>query len=351
MIDVGIFGGTGYMGGEALRVLLEHPRFNVKWITSRNDLRVDAVHRNLLGVEVPVLRQEDVTECDAYLLALPSGQAMNLAASLLANDAVVVDLGADFRLRNRDDWERVYGMTHESWELASTAVYGIPELHRDEIKESKLIANPGCFSSAVILGIIPLAKAGIFQRVDVHVTGISGTAGAGAELSLAAHHPEIGNNVVFYNVVDHRHTYEMEQELARAGIENVAVHFTPTYVPITRGIAVVCHLPLPSGMSLSAIRDVVAEYYNDEPFVRLMPDDRDAAASWQWRPYPSVNSVSGTNYCNIGVDVDERRERLVVFSVLDSIGKGGAHAGVQNLNILFDLPETTGLSRYGLHPY
>lgn len=351
MIDIGIFGGTGYMGGEALRVLLEHPEFNVKWITSRKDVRLESVHRNLLGVDVPVIKPDQTTECDAYVLALPSGQAMKLAPNLIANGAVVVDLGADFRLRNRDDWERVYGMSHESWDVARASVYGVPELHRDQIKDSKLIANPGCFASAVILGLAPLGQTGLFGGADIHVTGMSGTAGAGADLSLPAHHPEIGNNVVFYNVVDHRHTYEMEQELLLAGIEDVTVHFTPTYVPITRGIAVVCHLPLPSGMSLQALRDVIVEYYEGEPFVRLVPDDRDTGASWQWRPYPSVSSVSGTNYCNIGIDVDERRERLVVFSVLDSIGKGGAHAGVQNLNILFGLPETTGLLRYGLHPY
>lgn len=276
---------------------------------------------------------------------------MEITPELLKRGAAVVDLGADFRLRDRADWERVYGKPHIAWEEAELAVYGIPELHRDEIRASRLVANPGCFSSAVILGPAPLARAGMLGGAEVYVTGLSGTAGVGAELSVAAHHPEIGNNVVFYNVVDHRHTYEMEQELAVAGAPGTRVHFTPSYVPITRGIAVVCNAAVPNGATLEDIRRIYGEAYGDEPFVRLMNEPCEPGASRQWRPYPSGSAVSGTNFCHIGMDLDERRGRLVVFSVLDNLGKGGAHAGVQNLNVMFGLPETTGLTRFGLHPY
>ena len=156
MKTVGIVGGLGYMGGEALRVLLEHPSFEVSWITSRSERRLRSVHRNFPNVDVPVVKPDQITPCDAYMLAVPSGQAMTRAGEFLESGGVVVDLGSDFRLKSRTDWERAYGRTHIAWELVESAVYGVPELHRDEIADAKVIANPGCFSSAVILAMAPL---------------------------------------------------------------------------------------------------------------------------------------------------------------------------------------------------
>jgi N-acetyl-gamma-glutamyl-phosphate reductase common form len=352
MIRVGIFGASGYMGGEALRILLEHPKVEVAWATTRSSESLERFHRNLLGAEVRWIPPEEITQCDAVFVASPTGVAMGLAAQLVEAGTKIIDLGSDFRLKSRADWERVYRQEHACWDLADEAVYGIPELHREEISAAHVIANPGCFSSAAILGLAPLVKANLIERHSIVVDGLSGTTGAGAELSEASHHPEIGNNVVPYNVIDHRHTYEMEQELGLLGGAAVRVHFTPAYIPITRGILAICHcFPINAGLRREELLDLYRAFYEREPFVKVFDQPKEPEASWQYRPYPWVAAVSGTNFCHVGLDVDERRGRIVVFSVLDSIGKGGAHAGVQNLNILFGLEETTGLLRYGMHPY
>jgi N-acetyl-gamma-glutamyl-phosphate reductase len=351
MTRIGIFGATGYMGGEALRILLEHPEFEVAWATSRSGGPIERHHRNLYDADVKLVAPEDITPCDAVLIALPSGMAMGMTRSLVEQNTKVIDLGADFRLKNRSDWERVYGRTHADWETTSSAVYGIPELHRDDIAKANVIANPGCYSSASILGLAPLVANALIDLDRLVIDGLSGTAGAGAEPDLPIHHPEIGNNVVPYNVVDHRHTYEIEQELGAIAGSTVTVHFTTTYVPITRGILVICHCFPHAAMTRAELLDLYRDFYPDEYFVRIFDTPKDPRAAWQYAPYPWVSAVSGTNFCHIGLDCDERRGRIVIFSVLDSIGKGGAHAAVQNLNLMFGLDETTGLKRFGSHPY
>ena len=213
MIRAGIYGASGYMGGEALRILSEHPEVEVVWATSRSGKEAEYFHRNLYRSGITLIKPEHATPCDAVFVALPTGNAMSLAQGVLDHGGKLIDLGSDFRLRDRAAWERVYGRPHRNWALAEEAVYGIPELHREEIRSARIVANPGCFSSAVILGLAPLLEAGWIEPDCIAVDGLSGTAGAGAELDISMHHPEIGNNLVPYNVVDHRHTYEMEQEL------------------------------------------------------------------------------------------------------------------------------------------
>lgn len=351
MIKVGIYGASGYMGGEALRILLEHPEVEIAWITSRGDKPVEYFHKNFYGMGLKFIKPEEVTPCDLIFSALPTGQIMKQARGLLEKGTKVIDLGADFRLKDRKDWERIYGKAHSDWEIVEEAVYGIPEFHREDIRKARVIANPGCFSSAAILGLAPLVKNGMIDNTKIIVDGLSGTAGAGAETDRAIHHPEIGNNLVPYNVVDHRHTYEIEQELSLIGNTKVSVHFTTTYVPITRGILDICHCFPTVKLGRNELIDLYKEFYKDEFFVKIIDLPKDESASWQYAPYPWVAAVSGTNYCHIGLDVDERRGRIVVFCVLDSIGKGGAHAAVQNMNLLFGLEETMGLKRSGLHPY
>lgn len=351
MIKVGIYGASGYMGGEAIRILLEHPNAEIAWITSRGDKPVEYFHKNFYGTGLKFIKPEEVTPCDIIFAALPSGQIMKQARGLLESGSKVIDLGADFRLKSRSDWERCYGKTHTDWAITEEAVYGIPELHREEIKKARVIANPGCFSSAAILGLAPLLKSGIIDVDKIVIDGLSGTAGAGAEVDRAIHHPEIGNNLVPYNVVDHRHTYEIEQELGLIGNTQVSVHFTTAYVPITRGILDICHCFPNKKVNRKEVLDLYKEFYEKEYFVKIIDLPKEENTSWQYTPYPWVAAVSGTNFCHIGLDVDERRGRIVVFSVLDSIGKGGAHAAVQNMNLMFDLDEKTGLRRTGLHPY
>jgi len=351
MYKIGVYGASGYMGGEAIKVILEHPQFELAWATSRNPKEIEYFHRNLLDSNQVLIHPDEVDPCDAVLFSLPSGKAMHLAKGFLEAGTKVIDLGADFRLKDKADWQRVYGKKHSSWELAEQAVYGIAEIYRSEIRQADLIANPGCFSSSVILALAPLIRHDIIETETIVVDGLSGTAGAGAELDRALHHPEIANNILPYNVVDHRHIYEMEQELGLLGKIKITVHFTPAYVPITRGILSLIHVFPKQKIARSALSDLYHDAYEDEFFIKIFDMEKAENVSWQYLPYPWLAAVSGTNYCHIGFDVDPRRNSIVIFSVLDSMGKGGAHAAVQNLNIMFGLDETLGLTRYGLHPY
>ncbi|MEM9621284.1 MAG: N-acetyl-gamma-glutamyl-phosphate reductase [Pseudomonadota bacterium] len=350
MVRAGVVGGSGYMGGEAMRVLLDHPGVELAWATSRQPAPVETFHPNLYGSNIQLIHPDDAGACDVVFLAMPTAATPAAAAAHRAQGARVIDLGSAFRLANRTTWETVYGMQHPDWSLAEQAVYGINELHAEQIAQAELVANPGCFSSAAILGLAPLVTRQQVELDKLSVDGLSGTAGVGAELSRAAHHPEIGNNLVPYNAVDHRHTYEMEQELSRLAGAEVRVHFSPIYVPITRGILCICRAYLNQALTREALLRQYAEYYAAHPFVQIydLPDEADA--SWHYRPYPWVSAVAGTNYCQIGLAVDEARGSVVVFSVLDSVGKGGAQVGVENMNLMFGLPRESGLQRRGLHP-
>lgn len=350
-IRVGILGASGYMGGEALRILLEHPEVEIAWATSRTRETVEYFHRNLLGSDIRFIDPSEISPCDVVFCALPSGKSVEMAPKILEWGAKLIDLGSDFRLNDLATWESVYKRKHPSWELSEEAVYGIPELHREEIKQARVVANPGCFSSAAILGLAPLVGTGLIDNQKIVVDGLSGTAGAGAELDITAHHPEISNNIVSYNVVNHRHTYEIEQELGIVATNPVTVHFTSSYVPISRGIHAICHVFLEEDVSRDDILAKIGSFYKNETFIKVFEAEHDPEASWQYRPYPWVAATSGTNYCHIGVDVDRKRKRAVIFSVLDSVGKGGAHAGIQNMNLLFGIKEDTGLGRFGNHPY
>jgi N-acetyl-gamma-glutamyl-phosphate reductase len=351
MIKVGIYGGSGYMGGEVVRVLLDHPEAKIAWITSRGDKPIEYFHRNLYNQGLRFIKPEQVTPCDVVFAALPTGEIMKLAPALLAKGTKIIDLGADFRLKDRADWERKYGRKHEYWELTQDAVYGITELHRYEIRKARIIANPGCYSSAAILALAPLVQQRLIENERIVIDGLSGTTGAGAEPDLPSHHPEIANNIVPYNVVDHRHTYEIEQELSALGRSKVMTHFTTAYVPITRGILAICHCFPRRKVTRHELIQMYRDFYLGHPFIKIFDLPKEEKAAWQYAPYPWVAAVSGTNYCHIGLELDEKRGRIVVFSVLDSIGKGGAQVGVQNMNLMFGLEETMGLTRVGMHPY
>ena len=338
------------MGGEALRVLLRHPRARIAWTTSRTPGPVEQIHPNLYDTGLTFDRLEDVGTPDFVLLALPTPATPAVANRFLTAGARIIDLGSAFRLKDRATWERVYGQEHPAWSLASAAVYGIPELHEESIRTATLIANPGCFSSAAILALAPLLRAGLVDPNHLIVHGLSGTAGAGADLSKAIHHPEIGSNVVLYNVVGHRHTYEMEQELAALAQRPVRVHFTPCYIPIVRGIVDICRcFPLKS-LGRNEVIHLFREFYEGQPFVKIYDQPRGDVEAWDYKPYPWVSAVAGTNYCHIGIDVDDERNSIVIMSVLDSVGKGGAQVGIENLNLMAGFDRTDGLLDRGMHP-
>lgn len=351
MIRAGIVGASGYMGGEALRVLVDHPEVELAWATSRQEAPVEDYHPNLYGLGIQLVHPDKVGDADVVFLALPTAASIEMARHFLEQGIKVIDLGSAFRLKDRPTWERVYGQRHPNWPLAEEAVYGLNELHKVEVEAARLIANPGCFSSATILGLAPLVAENLIDTTHIVVDGLSGTAGVGAELNRAAHHPEIGNNLIPYNAVDHRHSYEMEQELGALGDSNrVAVHFTPVYAPITRGILALCHAFPKQSVERARLLELYRDFYSAHPFARVYDLPKEEGVSWQYRPYPWVSAIAGSNYCHIGIDVDEERQRIVVLSVLDSVGKGGAQVGVENMNLMFGLSRLAGLSRPGLHP-
>ena len=350
MISAGIVGASGYMGGEALRVLMDHPEVEIAWATSRQSGAIEDFHPNLYGSGIKLIHPDDAEPCDIVFMALPTDVSIDVAQRFLETNTKVIDLGSAFRLRDRTVWERVYGMTHPPWTLTEQAVYGLNELHAAEIARAQLVANPGCFSSAAILGFAPLIAEGLVDTQKLAVDGLSGTAGAGAELSRAAHHPEIGNNLVPYNAVGHRHTFEMEQELSALSESTVRVHFTPVYVPITRGILGICRGFLNRSAGRQEVLELYRSYYDSDPFIQIYDVEKESSASWQYKPYPWVSAIAGTNFCHIGLDVDEERQSVVIFSALDSIGKGGAQVGIENMNLMFGLDRTVGLTRRGLHP-
>ena len=338
------------MGGEALRVLLRHPHADIAWVTSRAPGPVEHVHPNLYDTGLHFVPLENVKTPDFVLLALPTGASIAVAGRFLQAGARVIDLGAAFRLHERPTWERVYSQPHTAWPLVYEAVYGVPELHAERIRTARLIANPGCFASAAILGLAPLLKAGLVDGQRLVVDGLSGTAGAGAEFSRAIHHPEIGGNVVLYNVVGHRHTYEMEQELTGVAHREVRVHFTPCYVPIVRGIVDICRCFPTEALSRAHLLDLFRQFYQRQPFVKVYDQPQEEDDAWHYKPYPWVSAVAGTNYCYLGMAVDDERHSIVVMAVLDSVGKGGAHVAIENLNIMAGFARTAGLLDRGCHP-
>lgn len=350
VLRVGVLGASGYMGGEAVRVLLEHPGVELAWASSRSEAPIEHFHPNLAGSGLRTTHPDRATPCDLVFLALPTAASIEAARRFLDAGCRVIDLGAGFRLRDRAVWESTYGMAHPCWALAEEAVYGIPELHAEQIAAARLVANPGCFSSAAILGLAPLLREGWIDPRHVVITGLSGSAGAGAGPTRALHHPEIGGNLVPYNAVAHRHGFEMEQELGTLAGGPVPVHFTPVYVPIVRGILDVCSVFPRRELAREAALELYADFYSAAPFVHVWDQPREADARWQYRPYPWVSAVAGTNHCQIGLEVDPERGRLVVMSVLDSIGKGGAQVGVENMNLMLGLPREAGLARFGAHP-
>lgn len=349
-VRIAIVGGTGYAGGELLRILYEHPDARVTYVASRSQVgeRVDDVHPALAGcydlafgaIDPDALAQA----ADVVFLAVPHGASMELAPALLERGARVIDLGADFRLDDPDVYEYWYGAPHTEAEALHEAVYGLPEMHRDDIREARLVANPGCYPTSVLLGLAPLVHLGILDPHDVTISAVTGVSGAGGTPGPLFHYPERTENVQAYGVPGHRHTAEMEQGVARLlaqrGGGDVKVSFVPHLVPMSRGILATMNAPMPQKMETKNVLSIMRSYYRTEPFVRVLGEDR----------LPVTKHVAGTNFCHVSARVDPRTDRLIVFSAIDNLVKGAAGQAVQNLNIMYGFEETTGLKARGLYP-
>ncbi len=349
-VKVGIVGGSGYAGGELIRLLLQHPRMEVVWATSRADKDFETVHPNLMGSGMQFTREEEAGDCDVVFFCMPARESMTRAPRYLGRGVKVVDVGSDFRLKNESVFEQVYGGEHGCWDLVEESPYGATELHREEIARARLVANPGCFAYTMILSLAPLVKAGWIELDRIVVAGLTGTSGAGAEPKLASQHSEMANSAFPYNVVDHRHTYEVEQELARLAGADVGIHFTPIFCPFTRGILASCQGFATRQVNRDEVLELYADFYAAEPFVDVISVAKDPSLSWQYLPYPNVGHLMGSNYVQIGVDVDLQRGRIVAVGALDNLGKGAASSAIQNMNCMLGFPEEEGLRGRGLHP-
>ncbi|HIL92086.1 MAG TPA: N-acetyl-gamma-glutamyl-phosphate reductase [Cycloclasticus sp.] len=343
MIRVGIVGGTGYTGVELLRLLAMHPNVVVQVVTSRAEkgLKIDAVYPNLRGFNdlcfvEPVI--ENLTDCDVVFFATPNATAMHMAKELLAAGVKVIDLSADFRLKDVSVWEHWYGAKHVCPELLEQAVYGLPETNREAIKNASLVANPGCYPTATQLGFLPLIKSNVIDTSMLISDAKSGVSGAGRSASVVGLMSESGESFKAYGVPGHRHLPEISQELEAVSATPVSLTFTPHLVPMIRGIHATLYAPLKdSNVDLQALFET---YYADEPFVDVLP----AGA------HPDTGDVRGTNRCQIAVHQPQGGGVVTVLSVIDNLVKGASGQAIHNMNIMFGLDEMSGLKQVGLYP-
>ncbi len=348
MIKVGIVGASGYSGSELLRFLANHSgKLQVALCTSETYAGqcVEKVLPNLRGFLSTKFEALDLDSLkdrvDVVVLAVPHKVAMSFVPQILAQDLRVVDFSADYRLGDADTYEAWYHAEHTSPELMPRAVYGLPERYREQIRTAQLVANPGCYPTSAILAAMPLVAQGVVALDSIIVDAKSGISGAGPKPSENTHYPNRESNVVAYNIGVHRHTPEIEQELSVVASEtDVRVTFTPHLVPMTRGILSTVYMRLTEEMSTADALALYEKFYENEPFVRVLPSSA----------YPQTKSVLGSNYCDVGLEVDTRTRRVVVMAAIDNLGKGAAGAVVQNLNLMFGLDETDGLKVPGMMP-
>jgi N-acetyl-gamma-glutamyl-phosphate reductase len=345
-IKVGIIGATGYAGAELVRILSAHPQVELVALVTQSygGKAFCEVYPHLYKYVMLECRELDLPaladKADVVFAALPHGHAVPVAGEVLGRGKKFIDLGADFRFGRRDVYEQWYKVEHSGEKLLEQAVYGLPEIHRDKIRSASLVGNPGCYPTSVILGLAPLLRNGLIDPGSIIIDSKSGVSGAGRGLSLGTHFSEVNENFRAYNVGVHRHTPEIEQELSKLAGEDVVVSFTPHLTPMNRGILSTMYAGLKQEMTLEQVRSVYEEFYRSEFFVRLLPPGI----------LPQTKAVTGSNHCDIVPVVDPRTGRVVVISAIDNLIKGAAGQAVQNMNLMFGLPETTGLDRPGLYP-
>jgi N-acetyl-gamma-glutamyl-phosphate reductase len=342
MIKVGIVGGTGYTGVELLRLLAMHPQVDLQAITSRADAGtpVSQMFPSLRGyVDLPFVHpdQAHLEKCDLVFFATPNGIAMQQVRALLDAGVKVIDLAADFRLRDIPTWEKWYGMSHACPDLVAEAVYGLPEVNRAQIKTARLVANPGCYPTAVQLGFIPLLEAGVIEPDSLIADAKSGVSGGGRKLEMGYLFSEAADNFKAYGVAGHRHLPEIKQGLARILGNEVGLTFVPHLTPMIRGIHATLYGRLTREADLQALFE---QRYASEPFVDVMPSGS----------LPETRTVRGANHCRIAVYRPQGGDTVVVLSVIDNLVKGAAGQAVQNMNIMFGLPEATALNNAALLP-
>ena len=344
MLKVGVVGGTGYTGVELMRLLNGHPEADIRVITSRSEegKTVGEVFPSLRG-HVDLAYESPsalgLVDCDVVFFATPHGVAMGQAEELISNGVRVIDLAADFRMKNLSEWEKWYGTDHAAKHLLAESGYGLPEINREEIKSARIVGNPGCYATAIELGFVPLLSSQLIDRSSLIADAKSGVSGAGRKEDLGIIYSEVGDNFKAYGLAGHRHHPEIVETLNSLPGGDVKLRFTPHLLPINRGILATLYADL-SDTSERDVRKAFENFFDNEPFVDVLPLGQ----------FPDTRSVRGSNYCKIGIQVSEDSQSVLVVSVLDNLVKGAAGQAIQNMNIMFELDEKMGLNAPGLLP-
>ena len=338
MYRVAVVGASGYTGIELLRLLSQHPETELTSVTSRQyaNQNVADVFPSLAGSVDLAFEDVDPTalagKADVIFTAVPHQTAMEMIPSLLAANCRVVDLSADFRIADAAIYEEWY-QEHSAPELLEEAVYGLPELFREIIHGARLIANPGCYPTSVALALAPLLENRLIDVASLIVDSKSGTSGAGRAAKVGTLFCEVNEGFKAYSLPRHRHTPEIEQTLSSLAGEDVTISFTPHLLPVNRGILSTCYASLPKMMSAEEVHGIFVERYSDEPFVRVLP----------FGQFPNISQVTVSNYCDVGVTVDERTGRVIALAAIDNLVKGAAGQAIQNMNLMLSIDEQTGL--------
>ena len=346
MIKVGIIGATGYAGGELVRILMGHKEAEIVWYGSRSyiDQKYADVYRNMFQIVDAKCMDDNiealVDQVDVIFTATPQGFLASVINENILGKTKIVDLSADFRIKDVKVYEKWYGIEHKSPQFIEEAVYGLCEVNRDKVKGARLIANPGCYTTCSILTAYPLAKEGIIDMRTLIVDAKSGTSGAGRGAKVPNLFCEVNENMKAYGVASHRHTPEIEEQLGYASGENVTISFTPHLVPMNRGILATEYATLKKNVTGEEVKAIYDKYYADEKFVRVLGEGVCPETKW----------VEGSNYVDIGFKLDPRTNRIVMMGAIDNLVKGAAGQAVQNMNLLFGLPESEGLELVPMFP-
>lgn len=355
MIKAGIIGATGYAGGEIVRILMFHKEVEIVWYGSKSyvDQKYATIYRNFFQVVENICQGDEIEkmaqEVDVIFTATPQGYLASILTEEILSQVKVIDLSADFRLKDVNIYEKWYGIEHKAPQFISEAVYGLCEINREQIKKARLVANPGCYTTCSILTAYPLAKEGLIDLSTLVIDAKSGTSGAGRGAKIPNLFCEVNENIKPYGVTTHRHTPEIEEQLGYAANSTFAVSFTPHLIPMNRGILATEYAKLrqvtrPDGSvgipTYEMVKDVYEKYYQKEKFVRVLPE-----GNW-----PETRWVEGSNFVDIGFTIDERTGRIVMAGALDNLVKGAAGQAVQNMNILFGFTESEGLEMMPVFP-
>ena len=346
MIKVGIIGATGYAGGELARILMGHKDAEIVWYGSRSyiDKKYADVYQNMFQIVDAKCLDDNMEElakkADVIFTATPQGFCASVISEAILADTKIVDLSADFRIKDVDTYEKWYGIQHKSPQFIEDAVYGLCEINREDVKGARLVANPGCYTTCSILTAYPLAKEGLIDMSTLIIDAKSGTSGAGRGAKVGNLYCEVNENIKAYGVGSHRHTPEIEEQLGYAAKEDVRISFTPHLVPMNRGILATEYATLTKQTTYEEVKAVYEKYYKEEKFIRVLDEGICPETKW----------VEGSNYVDINFKIDPRTNRIIMMGAIDNLVKGAAGQAVQNMNLMFGLPESEGLELVPMFP-